>query len=121
MTLSMTEPQPAAKRVRPYTLTAGRTRPRIDLPIEVTVETIAAVDDAWSIDDARTVIVGLCGDRQSIAEISSYANMPIGVVRVLVADLIESGHLRAHATLADRSAGDQRRLIERTLDGLRAL
>jgi hypothetical protein len=48
--------------------------------------------------------------------------MPIGVARVLVADLVESGHLRMHATLTDRSSvADQRRLIERTLDGLRAL
>lgn len=131
MTPSMTEPgrgeridgtgQRSAKRVRPYTLTAGRTRPRIELPIEATVETIAEVDDSWAFDDVASVIIRLCDVRQSIAEISSHANMPIGVTRVLVADLIESGHLRAHATLGDRSAGDQRRLIERTLDGLRAL
>jgi hypothetical protein len=44
------------------------------------------------------------------------------VTRVLVGDLVESGHLRVHATLTDHSTvSDRRRLIERTLDGLRAL
>lgn len=115
----------SASRARPYTLTAGRTQPRIDLPIEATVEAVTGSADSessWETGDIRAVIVGLCDVRQSIAEISSYASLPIGVTRVLVADLVESGHLRVHATLTDRSsAAEQRRLIERTLDGLRAL
>ena len=112
-------PNPA----RPYTLTGGRTRAGIELPIEVTVETLVSGDELdWAPDDVRTVIVGLCRDRPSIAEISSYAALPIGVTRVLVGDLVESGHLRVHVTLTDRSTvADRRRLIERTLDGLRAL
>jgi hypothetical protein len=124
MTLSMTTPEPGrpANRARPYTLTAGRTRPHIELGIEATVETLRTGDSAWGAADARTTIVGLCDDRLSIAEISAYAGMPIGVARVLVADLVESGHLRLYATLADTATvAEQRRLIERTLDGLRAI
>ena len=123
MTLSMDTPETrrSPNRARPYTLTGGRTRARIELPIEVTVETLNGELD-WEPGDVRTVIVRLCRDRPSIAEISSYAALPIGVTRVLVGDLVESGHLRVHATLTDRStASDRRRLIERTLDGLRAL
>jgi hypothetical protein len=125
MTLSMDRrettrsPNPA----RPYTLTGGRTRARMELPIEVTVETLGSSDEVdWAPDDVRTVIVRLCRDRPSIAELSSYADLPIGVTRVLVGDLVDSGHLRVHVTLTDRSTvSDRRRLIERTLDGLRAL
>jgi hypothetical protein len=119
--------RPEAKRppkgARPYTLTGGRTRAEIDLPIEITVETLAAGDDLeWTAGDVRNVIVELCRDRPSIAEISSHADLPIGVTRVLVGDLVGSGHLRVHATLTERSTVSQRRrLIERTLDGLRAL
>jgi hypothetical protein len=123
MTLSMDKPEtkPPPNRARPYTLTGGRTRARIELPIEVTVETLNSELD-WEPGDVRTTIVRLCHDRPSIAEISSYATLPIGVTRVLVADLVESGHLRVHATLTDDStASERRRLIERTLDGLRAL
>lgn len=125
MTLSMDRPEQrrSARRARPYTLTAGRTRPRIELPIEATVETVSARgENHWAAGDVRAVIVRLCGSRPSIAEISVHAGVPIGVARVLVADLVGSGHLRVHSTLADRhNVSDQRRLIERTLDGLRAL
>jgi Protein of unknown function (DUF742) len=125
MTLSMDRPE--TKRTpnpaRPYTLTGGRTRAGIELPIEVTVETLVSSGELdWAPGDVRAVIVRLCRGRPSIAEISSYADLPIGVTRVLVGDLVESGHLRVHATLTDRSTvSDRRRLIERTLDGLRAL
>lgn len=123
MTLSMDRPETKRppSRARPYTLTGGRTRPQIELPIEVAVETLNAEID-WAPGDVRTTIVRLCHDRPSIAEISSYAGLPIGVIRVLVGDLVESGHLRVHATLTDdATVSDRRRLIERTLDGLRAL
>lgn len=123
MTLSMDKPEtkPPPNRARPYTLTGGRTRAPIELPIEVTVETLNG-ELVWEPGDVRTTIVRLCHDRPSIAEISSYAALPIGVTRVLVGDLVESGHLRVHATLTDDlTDSERRRLIERTLDGLRAL
>jgi hypothetical protein len=125
MTLSMNRPETnrSPNRARPYTLTGGRTRARIELPIEATVETLAGGDELdLAPDDARAVIVRFCRERMSIAEISSYAAMPIGVVRVLVGDLVATGNLRVHATLTDLSpVSDRRRLIERTLNGLRAL
>jgi hypothetical protein len=122
MTLGMEQPERSPRRARPYTLTAGRTVPRIDLPVEATVEVVSDAEPPAGLDDVRTWLVQLCTSRQSIAELSSYTNMPIGVTRVLVADLVESGHLHVHATLGDRATvAEQRRLIERTLDGLRAL
>jgi hypothetical protein len=87
------------------------------------VETLPSSDEIdWAPGDVHTVIIAMCRDRPSIAEISSHAALPNGVTRVLVGDLVESGHLRVHATLTDRSTdSERRRLIERTLDGLRAL
>jgi hypothetical protein len=125
MTLSVDRPETkrSPNPTRPYTLTGGRTRARIELPIEATVETLVSSGELdWAPGDVRTVIVQLCRNRPSIVEISSYAGLPIGVTRVLVADLMESGHLRVHNTLTDRStASERRRLIERTLSGLRVL
>jgi hypothetical protein len=116
------DPMRLPSRARPYTLTAGRTRPKLDLPLEATVEAVPVGASAEPLDEVHAAIVRLCAARQSVAEVSSYANMPIGVTRVLVADLIETGHLRVYATLTDQSSvADQRRLMERTLDGLRAL
>jgi hypothetical protein len=117
------ETKRSANPARPYTLTGGRTRARIELPIEAAVETLASGGEFdWAPGDVRTVIVRLCRTRQSIAEISAYAGLPIGVARVLVGDLVDGGHLRVHATLTDHSTvSERRRLIERTLDGLRAM
>ena len=125
MTLSMDRPETkrSPSPARPYTLTGGRTRARIELPIEAAVEALVSADEMdWAPGDFRTLIVGLCGERPSIAEIASHAGQPIGVIRVLVGDLVESGHLRVHATMTDRTpVSERRRLIERTLSGLRAL
>jgi hypothetical protein len=125
MTISMDRPhqERSPNPARPYTLTGGRTRPPVELPIEATVEALASSGTVdWAPGDVRAVIVRLSSGRPSIAEISSHADLPIGVARVLVGDLVESGHLRVHATLTDRSTvSERRRLIERTLVGLRAL
>ncbi len=124
MTLSMDRPeQKTASRARPYTLTGGRTRARVEVPIEAPVEALLSGDELdCAPGDIPAVIVRLCSDRPSIAEISAYAGLPIGVTRVLVSDLVDSGHLRVHATLTDHSTVAERRLlIERTLSGLRAL
>jgi hypothetical protein len=125
MTLSMDRPETrrSPSAARPYTLTGGRTRARIELPIEAAVEALASADDLdFPPGDFRIAIVRLCDGRPSIAEIASHAGQPIGVIRVLVGDLVESGHLRVHATLTDSTpVAERRRLIERTLSGLRAL
>jgi Protein of unknown function (DUF742) len=109
--------------VRPYTLTAGRTDSRVNLPLEATVE--AVVSDKplrWPGNDVRAQICALCANSPSVAEIAAHLSLPVGVARVLIGDLVSSGHLRVHTTLTDRSTVDERReLIGRTLRGLRAL
>ncbi len=114
---------PEASLVRPYTLTAGRTSTDVDLPLEAPVQTLqSALFHQWPPNDVRGRIVQLCIKSPSVAEISSRLDLPLGVARVLVGDLVTSGYLRVHATLNDRSTGDERRaLIGRTLRGLRAL
>ncbi len=112
-----------ASLVRPYTLTAGRTSTDVDLPLEAPVQTLqSALFHQWPPNDVRGKIVQLCVSSPSVAEVSSRLDLPLGVARVLVGDLVTSGYLRVHATLTDRSTGDERReLIGRTLRGLRAL
>jgi hypothetical protein len=70
----------------------------------------------------RGRIIALCVDSPSVAEISALLDLPLGVARVLVGDLVTSGYLRVQSTLTDRSTRDERReLIGRTIRGLRAL
>jgi hypothetical protein len=122
------EPQEArlpgreASLVRPYTLTAGRTETSVDLPVEAPVQTLQAAAHKWPPNDVRDKIIQLCIKSPSVAEISALLDLPLGVARVLVGDLVMSGYLRVHRTLTDRSTRDERReLIGRTLRGLRAL
>src|SRR5579875_3393025 len=120
----MDSPEPPPPReaslVRPYTLTAGRTSPSIELPLEAPVQTLqSALFHRWPPNDVRDKIVQLCVESPSVAEISSRLDLPLGVTRVLVGDLVTSGYLQVHATLTERSTRDERReLIGRTLRGL---
>lgn len=119
------QPPPTAEAslVRPYTLTAGRTTTNVDLPLEAPIQTLqSALFHRWPPNDVRDKIVQLCIKSPSVAEISARLDLPLGVARVLVGDLVTGGYLRVNRTLNDRSTRDERReLIGRTLRGLRAL
>ncbi len=108
-----------ARVVRPYTLTGGRTAPKVELAFEATLRREG--DGSEPTDPNLIRILEVC-DKRSVAEVSAHVHMPIGVVRVLLGDLIEQGHVRVQATLTEDSSQDERReLIERTLRGLRTL
>jgi hypothetical protein len=117
---------PTARVVRPYTLTGGRTAPKVELGYEATLrhsETSPTGEDGEGSGLSRqlTQILEVC-DRRSVAEVSALLKLPIGVVRVLLGDLVDQGLVKVQATLTANSSHDERReLIERTLRGLRTL
>ena len=115
------EPVAPARFVRPYTITAGRTKAAVDLPMEATLRIQphdASVDADLGVGAQR--VLDLC-DQRSVAEVSALASMPIGVVRVLLGDLVQQGLVRVQATITESSSQDERiELIERTLRGLRS-
>jgi hypothetical protein len=116
-------PESEASLVRPYTLTAGRTQASVEVPLEAPIQTLqSAAFHRWPLNDVRGRIVALCTKSPSVAEISARLDLPLGVTRVLVGDLVTSGYLRVNRTLTERSTRDERsELIGRTLRGLRAL
>ena len=115
------EPAAPARFVRPYTITAGRTKAVVDLPMEATLRIQprdASVDADLGV--GALLVLDLC-DQRSVAEVSALASMPIGVVRVLLGDLVQQGLVRVQATITESSSKDERiELIERTLRGLRS-
>src|ERR1700761_3557201 len=116
-------PAAEASLVRPYTLTAGRTKASVELPLEAPVQTLqSALYHRWPANDVRGRIGQLGVKSPAVAEISARLDLPLGVARVLVGDLVTSGSLRVNRTLTDHSTRAERReLIGRTLRGLRAL
>jgi hypothetical protein len=116
-------PAGQANLVRPYTLTGGRTGTNVDLPLEAPVQTLeVGLALRWPTGDVRGRIIKLCVKTPSVAEISARLDLPVGVARVLIGDLVTAGYLRVHKTLTDSSTRDERHeLIGRTLRGLKAL
>lgn len=84
---------------------------------------IRAMPQPWvELDDVNAAIVSLCRQSPSVAEIASLMDLPLGVARVLVADLVAAGHVQVLATLHENSTDSERReLIERVLSGLREI
>lgn len=103
--------------VRPYVITGGRTR---STPQDLAVETVVTTSpdtDPKHLGFERGKIAELCREPQSIAEISSSLDMPLGVSRVLVTDMVSEGLLDSH----QRTAANDIELIEALIEGIRSL
>ncbi|MEU9298190.1 DUF742 domain-containing protein [Streptomyces sp. NPDC048266] len=117
-------------RVRPYSLTGGRTR----FGHVLLVETFVAALEAPAVRKVLTdggpaarglmpemrAIVEICRRMRTVAEISALLKMPLGVVRVLLSDLADQGKIRVYGTGHGTGQPD-RALLERVLSGLRRL
>lgn len=114
----MTDDAGARGFVRPFVLTGGRTRSDVELRLESMVGVVADLDPRTVPFEAEP-LVAACGDPQSLAELASTLDLPIGVVKVVVSDLLASKILEVHdsRTTADVDIS----LLDRILDGVRAL
>ncbi|CAL9294209.1 MULTISPECIES: DUF742 domain-containing protein [Streptomyces] len=109
--------------VRPYAMTGGRTRPRYQLAIEALISTTADPAVLMGLLPEHQRICHLCREVKSVAEVSALLNMPLGVARILVADLAEAGMVAIHQPGGDENNGGAPdvTLLERVLSGLRKL
>ncbi len=102
--------------IRPFMVTGGRTQPLQDgLRIESMVSAFPAALSAPLRFELRR-IVELCQKPRSVAEIAVGLGVPLGVARVLIADLLTSGLVRAEEQ-SELSID----IIERIRDRVRAL
>ncbi|MFJ9665744.1 DUF742 domain-containing protein [Streptomyces sp. NPDC101219] len=120
-------------RVRPYSLTGGRTRFGHVLLVETFVASTAALEapeerreltsgGLSAVMPESRAIVELCRRMRTVAEIAALLRMPLGVVRVLLSDLADQGRIRVYGTGTGHGTGrPDRALLERVLSGLRRL
>jgi hypothetical protein len=111
--------------VRPYAVTGGRTEPAdgevLDL-VAVVVATGQSADAGdrvqWTPEHRR--MLALCARQVTVADLAADLGLPVGVVRVLLADLIAQG---AVTPLANRPADERTGsdVLQEILNGLRAL
>jgi hypothetical protein len=115
------QPAPDPRRVRPYAMTGGRTRPTRDaLAIETLVSTTSSVDLTPKLTVEQRAIAVLCHDLLSIAEVSAKLHLPLGVVRILVGDMADEHLVRVHQP-AHAGGRPDLALLERVLDGLHSI
>ncbi|MDQ0989372.1 DUF742 domain-containing protein [Streptomyces sp. V3I7] len=117
----------AGPLVRPYAMTGGRTEPgstgvRFDLIALVTLDPgISAVDDDTALGPEHRSIIDRCRtETQSVAELAAGTDLPVGVVRVLLGDLLELGWVTVSRPVPPAHLPDER-ILREVIEGLRAL
>ena len=118
------EDEDSGPLIRPFAMTGGRTRPRYELALEALVSASITPDRLATLLPEHQRICGLCATEvKSVAEVSALLGLPLGVARILVADLAEAGLVAIHQPAAGGESGNQPdvTLLERVLSGLRKL
>ncbi|MGI5479016.1 DUF742 domain-containing protein [Streptomyces lavendofoliae] len=116
----------AGPLVRPYAMTGGRTKPgpsdvRFDLIALVVVDDAPGTAEETLLGPEHRALLSLCrSETQSVAELAADADLPVGVVRVLLGDLLEAGHVRVSGPVPPAQLPDER-ILREVIDGLRAL
>ncbi len=108
--------------VRPYAMTRGRTEPTtgdFDL-ISLVVATRPVLSTDVGLAPEHVTIVELSRRPISVAEVSAHLDLPVGIVRVLLGDLLDRALITANnpGPMADLP-GDE--LFEAVINGLQAL
>ena len=110
--------------VRPYAVTGGRTEPAdveaLDLLTVVVATGEPVADEPGRLTPEHRRILGMCGEQVTVVDIAAETALPVGVVRVLLADLILQG---AITVMRKRPAGQRtgNDVLQEILNGLRAL
>jgi Protein of unknown function (DUF742) len=108
--------------VRPHALTQGRTRPAgesFDL-VAIVMATAAAIIEPGALAPEHMSVLQLARAPTTVADIASDVDLPLGVVRIILADLRELGlvAIRAPVVMAERV---DKHTLREVLNGLRGL
>lgn len=104
--------------VRPYMVTGGRTRTKQHLYVHtlVSAERYDATAALRLSPEARRLYERASFGAQSVAELSAYCGVSLGVTRVLLEDLAAADYVVIHEETY--SSPHDQRLLKRVIDGL---
>lgn len=107
---------------RPYAVTGGRTRPRVELRFDLIdiVGWTGQQADPMLISHEGRRIMEMCRVPITVADLASALGLPFPVVRVLLGDLVHDGLVDVRVAAPKGRVTDQR-LLARVLAGIRAL
>ncbi|MFE9250778.1 DUF742 domain-containing protein [Streptomyces sp. NPDC007088] len=110
--------------VRTYVVTSGRShasRNHFDVITLITLSDAAShLSRAHLNPEQHAVLERLASSAQSVAELGAALRLPVSVLRILLADLMTSGHIATRQRITD-SADPTRKLLEDVLAGLHKL
>jgi len=107
--------------LRPYMLVRGRTRPAgewLDVIAMVRAPRMPVVEPT-DLEPEHLEVMRRCRGAMSVADLASALNLPVAVVRILVADLRDRGLLRIQRPRSEGLADIG--LLREVADGLRRL
>jgi Protein of unknown function (DUF742) len=118
-------PKGSGPVVRPYAVTGGRTEPAHGELLDLVAVVVATGQQVPPADLMRQTpehraILALCHRHVTVADLAADTGLPVGVVRVLLADLTAQGVV----TVAQERPASQRTetdVLQEILNGLRAL
>jgi hypothetical protein len=108
--------------VRPYALIGGRTRhagEMFDLVATVRA-THKEISDPAALSPEQMWALNLSRQATTVADLASELDLPLGVVRILLADLRDAGYIVIRAPETGQSPRDSH-ILREVLNGLRAL
>jgi hypothetical protein len=106
--------------VRPYAVTGGRARPSVGFDLLAFVVTTVEDIDGLHLQPEHRAILARASEPVAVAELASYLDLALGVVRVLLGDLLQQGLIRMH----DHGIGAKRpdeHVLKAVLHGLHSL
>ncbi|MDN3295250.1 DUF742 domain-containing protein [Streptomyces ficellus] len=117
----------AGPLVRPYAMTGGRAKPG-QSNVRFDLIALAVVDDdrpraaeETLLSPEHRALLFLCrAQTQSVADLAVDTDLPVGVVRVLLGDLLEAGYVRVSRPVPPAQLPDER-ILEEVIHGLRGL
>jgi hypothetical protein len=105
-------------RLPPYVLTGGRARP-VDESLAIEAQVITTRvgrGDLARLQFERREILALCREPHAVIEVAARLGLHLGVARVLVGDLVATGHLVVRRP--DLDPARRMEIIERVIRGL---